>query len=287
MSQLNLPVIVLFLASILWGLSWWPLKALNGLGVDGLPLLFICHGFLAIVFAALSWPHLAYIRHNSRVLLAIAFFGGGAVLSFNFALIYGDVIRVMVLFYLLPVWGVIGGIFFLNEASSLARWLGVALAVLGAFLVLGGAKIFNQALNIIDFVALAAGVFFAANNLLFRGVERGPLVVKIWFVMLGCSVISGLFLLSELQQFPTTLPISTWFWMLTYAAGWVFFANLGSLWAVSKMEAGRSSIILIMELVTAVISALIIAGETLSPLEWLGCAAIISAAMMEALKSEA
>lgn len=287
MSRLNLPVIVLFLASILWGLSWWPLKALNGLGIDGLPLLFICHGLLTIIFGAMSWHHLAYVKQNLFVLSAIALFGGAAVLSFNYALIYGNVVRVMVLFYLLPVWGVIGGIFFLNEASSMARWLGVALAVIGAFLVLGGAKIFDQAPTIIDLIALAAGMLFAANNLLFRGVERAPLMVKIWFVMLGCSALSGLLLLTELQKFPASLPPSTWFWIFTYAAAWVFFANLGSLWAVSKMEAGRSSIILIMELVTAVISSLIIVGERLSLVEWLGCAAIVSAAMIEALKAEA
>ena len=50
------------------------------------------------------------------------------------------------------------------------------------------------------------------------------------------------------------------------------------------MEAGRSSIIMIMELVAAVVSALIISGENLAGWEWVGCGMILTATLMESIK---
>ena len=52
------------------------------------------------------------------------------------------------------------------------------------------------------------------------------------------------------------------------------------------MEAGRSSIIIIMELITAVVSATLLAGERMSPWEMLGGVLILSAALIEALRTK-
>lgn len=52
------------------------------------------------------------------------------------------------------------------------------------------------------------------------------------------------------------------------------------------MEAGRSSIIMIMELITAVVSATIIANETMTLLEYTGGALIMTAAFVEAFRTK-
>jgi drug/metabolite transporter (DMT)-like permease len=48
------------------------------------------------------------------------------------------------------------------------------------------------------------------------------------------------------------------------------------------MEAGRSSVLIIMELVAAVASAAVINGARLRPIEWLGGVLIVGAAVIEA-----
>ncbi len=101
----HLPVIVLFSASILWGLSWWPLKQIHALGIEGIALIFGAYGVLALVYLPLTLR--GFSRRYATGLGAIALLGGGANLCFTYALINGDVVRVMVLFYLLPVWGVL------------------------------------------------------------------------------------------------------------------------------------------------------------------------------------
>ena len=57
----------------------------------------------------------------------------------------------------------------------------------------------------------------------------------------------------------------------------MLLANIGSQWGVSHMEAGRSSVIIIMELITAVVSATLIAGEHMDTMEMIGGALILVA----------
>ena len=45
------PVIVLLGASVLWGLSWIPLKAINAMGIQGIALSFGAYGIIALVMS--------------------------------------------------------------------------------------------------------------------------------------------------------------------------------------------------------------------------------------------
>jgi drug/metabolite transporter (DMT)-like permease len=283
---MNRPVLVLFGASVLWGLSWLPLKQINAMGIDGLMLIIGAYGLLALVLT----PWFLRQRHSwashRRALLLIALFGGGANLAFTYALIYGDVIRVMVLFYLLPLWGVLGGYLFLNEQIDSMRKLGVILALGGAFLILGAFSIFETPPTWIDLVALLSGLLFAANNLVFRAAQSVPVTSKITAMFYGCLAIAVLLLLGGVENLPGSVSTEAMGALALYALLWLFLANFGSQWGVTHMEAGRSSIIIIMELITAVISAAVIAGERMSPMEMAGAVLIVSAALIEALRAQ-
>jgi drug/metabolite transporter (DMT)-like permease len=52
------------------------------------------------------------------------------------------------------------------------------------------------------------------------------------------------------------------------------------------MEAGRASIIIILELVTAVVTAVLIGGESMDRLELIGGSLILAAAIVEARRPE-
>jgi drug/metabolite transporter (DMT)-like permease len=68
--------------------------------------------------------------------------------------------------------------------------------------------------------------------------------------------------------------------------GWIFVATLCTQWAVTHLEVGRASILIIIELITAVTSALWIGGERISGLEILGGLLILIAAVIEAYRAE-
>lgn len=283
MKHPAIPVLVLIFASCLWGLSWLPLKALSSLGFEGLSLILIGHLILSIIFFRSGFK-VSFIRSHTKPLIGIFFAGGSAILCFTYALIYGDVIRVMILFYLLPVWGVIGGRLFLGEHIDWVRWLGMVLALLGAALILGGPDILDEPPTWIDFIAFCSGLFFAANNIFFRGVDAVPLATKLLAMFIGCSVISMVTLGLTQESIPSDIPATHYLWLIVYSITWLLVANILSQWAVTKMEAGRSSIIIIFELFAAVISAMVLGGETMNVLESAGCGLVVVAAFLEAFR---
>ncbi len=70
--------------------------------------------------------------------------------------------------------------------------------------------------------------------------------------------------------------------LLAFAGIWMMVAMLFTVYGVSHLEAGRSAILLVFELVAAVVSAMWIGGERLAGLEWVGAALITGAALIEA-----
>lgn len=276
-----LPVTVLLAASVLWGTAWLPLKALSELGIDGIPLVTMAYGAATLALLPLLIGQRRQWHGEGHWLLLIVLIGGYANLAFSSALIYGQVVRVMVLFYLLPVWGVLGGRLFLGEHIDNARWLAVVLALAGAVLVLGGDHALDGGISWIDLLALSAGFAFAMNNILFRARQRIPVPSKISAMLAGCALIGALLLSAGAQPLPD-VPFQSWLWVVLFGLAWLLAATAGSQWGVTHLEAGRASIIIVMELVSAVVSATLVGGENLQPSEWLGGALILTAATIEA-----
>jgi drug/metabolite transporter (DMT)-like permease len=60
--------------------------------------------------------------------------------------------------------------------------------------------------------------------------------------------------------------------------------TFGTQWGVTQLDAGRASIIIIMELVAAVVSASLLLGETLTPQELLGGLLVVATVAAETLR---
>jgi len=286
MKRITVPVFVLICACGFWGLNWIPLKYFKAHGIEGLVVIFMTHSLLTLLVLPRGVKSLPG-KANKKLLCGIGLAGGLGIFSLTYALVNGDVVRVMVLFYLLPVWGVIGGAIFLHEKVDILRWLNVALAVSGAFFILGGTHIVHSPPSWIDFLALFSGVCFALNNILFRGVRDVPLTSKLFAMFLGCSVVTGTLIFLGVENFPRSWDITIWGLLVVYTLTWLLGANIGSQWAIERLEAGRSSIIIISQLIVAVLSATIIGDERLSGVEWFGCFLVVSAAFTEAGRKSA
>ncbi len=281
----SLPVTLLLLSSVMWGVTWWPLKQFNAAGIDGVPLILFSYGVVGI---ALAWLILREWRlWLGKPYLLVLFFllGGYANLAFASAMIYGDVVRAMMLFYLGPVWGVIGGRVFLGERIDRQRWLGVALAMAGAWLILGGAALFHSAPSMLDLLALTAGVAFALNNIAFRATHTYPTGSKIAAMFLGCGIFAAVLMPLQGQSLPI-LPAVIWAALLAFGLLWLLGATIATQWSVTHMEAGRASILLITELLVAVLTATLIGGESLTTLEMFGGALIFTSTVLEAWRQE-
>jgi drug/metabolite transporter (DMT)-like permease len=285
-NRSTLPVAALLVSATLWGLSWWPLKYFHQQGIDGAPLLLVSYGGVGLVLLPWIWRERHAWRPEAGYVFWMVLLGGYGNLAFAYAMIFGDVIRSMMLFYLAPVWGVLGGRLMLGEVIDGRRRLGVVLALAGAFLVLGAWQIFAAPPGWTDLMALTAGMTFALNNVLCRAAQRTPLVTKGAVVFVGCGLLAGAVILAGGAAWPA-VDAGTWGWLALFGMVGLLIATLGTQWGVTRLEAGRASVILMMELLVAVVSAALIGGERLSAGELAGGALILAAALLEAMRPAA
>lgn len=281
-------VALLFFSATLWGLSWWPLKAFAAQGLDGPALSLLSYGPVALCGLVLLWRQYAAWRDRAGLLLLLGLIGGSANVAFVTALMRGEVVRVMLLFYLSPVWSVLGGRLFLGERIGRRRLLAVALALAGLGAVLGGAAAFDSALSTTDWLALASGMAFAGNNLLARATPTVPMSSKTVAVFLGGTLTAVLMLAFEAQA-PAWggLSAATLLGVLAYGFIWLGLAMVTWQYGVTHLETGRAAVILITELVVAVASSVLMGEEQLLPRTVLGALLIGAAALLEATDNPA
>ncbi len=280
------PTLTLLAASTLWGLTWLPLKYFGGYGIDGPIVTLFGHGSVAVFLALpVLWMTRSVSAQHVGSASLLALFGGLANLAFAWAMILGDVTRVMVLFYLLPAWGVLGGKLVLGEHIDKQRGASLACALAGTFLVLGGPDITNAPPGFADLLAVVAGLSLAANNVVFRKLQTVPIVSKLAFNFVGCLLWAALLLIAGVSHVPAQVPPTVWLGVSAFGLFWILAASAGTLWAVHHMEASRSSVLIIMELITAVGSAALLTARLPTAIEWCGGGLIVVSAVLEAWRS--
>lgn len=277
---------VLLFSASLWGLSWMPLKWFIAQGLSGPVVSLVSYGVVGLCALVLIWRQRAAWRAQAGLLLALALVGGWANTSFVNALMSGDVVRVMFLFYLSPVWSVLGGWLFLKEHIPATRWAAVVAAIVGLWMVLGGPGALDLSLSVSDLLALSAGLAFAGNNIIARAAQGVPMLSKTFAVFAGCGAIS-LVATTTLGHSIPAVPAGVWLAVLAYGFVWLLLATATWQFGVTHLESSRAGVILLAELVVAVLTALWFGGETLTPLGWAGGTLIAVAALVEALDNRA
>lgn len=286
-----LPVFVLLFSCTLWGLTWLPLKGFAQVGLSGPLLAMLTYGTAGLVGLPWLLRQRPIWRKEGLLLLLIALVGGWGNTAFVSAMVMGDVVRSMLLFYIAPVWSVLGGRWILGEQISLRRSLAVMMSLLGAFGVVGGAAAFATPPSFADVMAISAGMGFAGNNILARKAQSIPLTSKVVAVLLGCGLtaIPMIGVLSAFANQPMLWPNlqpSTVVGLLLFSLLWLGLVTATWQWSVTHLEAGRSGVISIAELVVSVLSATLIGQERLEWAEFLGGALITLAAILEATDSQ-
>ena len=211
-------------------------------------------------------------------------------MSFMLAMSQGDVVREMLLFYLAPAWSVLGAVFLLGESLSRTRLLAVVLALAGAMLVISaGAPIGLAApirpdwftLSRPDWFALSAGLAFAAGNLATRAASKIPLASKTSLQMIGCVLCAALMLL--ITGTPLRMPgADAALGMVVFTGVWILGGTSTTAFGMSHLEASRSALILLAELVSAVVSASLVHQRIPLRMECLGGLLILAAATLDA-----
>ena len=128
--QSPLPFAALLFNAFVWGLAWWPFQRMHQAGLH--PLWATASMYAVVLVALLAWRPgiLAQVRaHPQLWLLALA--SGLNNVAFNWAVTIGDVVRVILLFYLMPAWAVLLAWRILGERPTPSALLRLALAFAG------------------------------------------------------------------------------------------------------------------------------------------------------------
>lgn len=283
-QQQALAMFALVSSGMIWGLSWWPLKFFSAAGLDGHAIALTAYALVAVLALPLIWFERGYWRKEWHLLLLIGFFFGLANFLFTSALMMGTVVRGMLLFFLLPAWGVLGGKFLLKERLGLRRLLAAFLCLLGVFIIMGGVKVFAAPLSLADLAALIAGLCYTLAGISNRVAQRIPLASRTLISFVGCATIAVFGLGLHTPMIPA-MPIMNWILLGLFACVWLMGGTALTTFGVTHVAASRAAVLQVMELLVAVVSAVLLGGETLHTEEYIGGALILSATLLEAFSS--
>lgn len=271
----------LLVGSVFWGLFWWPLKSLGLFGIHGSIVQVYVFGLSVLLMLPFVRCSLEQLRGQTVLILLIGALGGWATTALVASLSAGSVVRVMLLFYLAPVWTILAARIFLGEAFTRLRIIALAIALAGLAATLGGPEIFTTPLSALDLLALSSGLAFALSNVAIRVGHGLPDTVRAVAINGGCALISLGFLLWDKQ--PLQMLNATQIGILSaLSLLWVVPGTLAIFYGIARLDAGKAAILLLAELVVGVFSAVLIGGEHLSAQEIVGGILILSAAVIEA-----
>ena len=286
-SQTNsLAVVALLISSTLWGIIWYPLRLLEGQGLDGVTTSLVM--YVAASVMGLFWLKglgRAWVEQPSHLLL-IMLFSAWTNIAFVLAVLDGHVVRVLLLFYLSPLWAVLLGRWFLCERIGLSGALTLLVAMAGAGFMLWqpeAGRLWPE--SAADWYALTAGMSFAALNVTVRGADAISQSCKANAAWWGVVILAGAWLWLGGEGLPA-VSSEVYQWAAMLGIGGIVIMTLTVQYGVTHLPVQRSAVILLFELVAGAISAQLLADEQVLLHEWLGGGLIVLAGYMAARRPD-
>ncbi len=276
-----LAVAGLITGAVVWGLIWYPLRILEQHGLLGSVSTTYVYGVSLLVGLVLFAKQLAQARAALAALFWIGIIAGWTNLAYVIAIIDGEVMRVMLLFYLAPLWTVLFARVLLGEKQGRIGLLVVLISLAGAVIMLWNpASGMPIPINRAEWLGLSAGIAFALSNVLIRKADGIGIPVKSIAVFIGVTALALIW--SLLAPGTRLLPaMSGIAYVLVIILGLVILAtNLVVQYGISKTTATQAIVILLFELVVAAFGAYLLAGEVMSPQEWVGGILIVAASLL-------
>ncbi len=291
----TLPVLALLFNAFVWGVSWWPFRLLESHGLHPLWSTALIYAVaVALLLATQPGALRGVLRTPTLWLILIG--SGLTNAAFNWGVVIGDVVRVVLLFYLMPLWVVLLARLLLHEPVTRRGLLRVALAVGGAFVVLspgggdgaGWGDVGQLPLprSLADWLGLIGGFTFAMNTVMLRREAARPFAHRALAMFIGGMSVSALLATGLAAQGAVAWPPAPAGWML-WALGLAavfLLGNLGLQYGASHLPANATAVVMLTEVLFAAVSALWLGGGVITQPLALGGALIVSAAVLAAFE---
>jgi len=269
----------LLVAATLWGIFWYPLRWLESQGVDGLWATLLIYVGTSVYFIPHFRKSLLEIKSDPKLMLILAVFAGWTNIAFFLAVIDGEVVRVLLLFYMSPIWAILLAYFILHEHLTLHNLVALAIALIGMLIMLRQDHMaYPWPTSVSDWLALSSGMAFAITNVVMRkahDISHSTKAIVGWYGVIAVSLI-----LIAMLEIPF-VEIETTTYIISFSIGaiMVVIMTMAVAYGVSHLPVQQSAVILLFEVVVGAVSAYLIIGEMMVAREWLGGILILSAGL--------
>ncbi|NJD86579.1 MAG: DMT family transporter [Betaproteobacteria bacterium] len=282
----SLPVASLLVGASLWGVVWYPYRLLGGAGLDGAWASALTYGVALAVGSAIFLGHWRDVARAPWACLAMGLAIGWSNLAYVIGVLEGEVMRVLLLFYLAPLWTVPLARVLLGERLDARGALVMVVALAGAAVMLwhpetGAPWPSSRA----EWLGLVAGFFFALGNVLVRALAQLRDTTKSLAIWAGVTAAALLYLPWAPTAAPAAMAAAAASWPVWVAVGFALLAmSLALQYGLSRVPANRAIVILLFELVVAAAASWWLAGETLRAQDWIGGALVVAASLVSGLE---
>ena len=290
-----LAVLALALNALVWGLSWWPLHQLHAHGLHPLWATAAVFALATLVLCFISpqgWRH--FKEHPQLWWLMAA--SGLTNIGFNWAVTTGDVVRVVLLFYLMPTWALLLAWWMLGERPTRGALMRLSLALLGVVLVLKTPESpWPLPPDLPDVLALLAGFTFALTNIWLLRLQHTPESSRMVAMFGGGALMATV--CAAVATFAGVIPavevvslngfddstlqaLATW---APYVVGLSFaflVSNFTLQYGAARLSAHTTAMVMMSEVVFASVSSVALGASTLSWRIGLGGGMIVLAALL-------
>jgi drug/metabolite transporter (DMT)-like permease len=275
------------LNALVWGVSWWPFRQLHQAGLHPLWATVLIY-LLAVAVIGLARPHAFGQVLRTPALWVLVLASGTTNAAFNWAVAIGDVVRVVLLFYLMPLWVVVLARLLLKESLSWRAALRVLLALAGAAIVLWpeGGQGWPVPRSLPDWLGVLGGFSFALNNVMLRREARRPDESRALAMFLGGALVAGgLATTLGLHGLAPWPPAPSWGWVMLalVLSGFFLVSNMALQYGAARLPANVVSVVMLTEVLFASASALLLGGGVMTTALALGGGLILLAALLSTL----
>jgi len=281
-----LPVLSLLFAATFWGTVWYPLRLLADAGIAGLWQALISYLVATLVVLPVYWSRRAELRGRVPGLVPLALAAGWCNVGFMLGMLEGTVLRVLLLFYLAPVWAVLLARVVLGERLAPRTWVALPMALAGVTLMLYDATLgLPLPMDRADWLGLTAGLAFAITTVETRRLQAVSVTAKTLASWVGVMLVATLGLGLGGHAFPDASAAA---WAGTVALGCSGFlaATLAVQFGATHLPVQRTTVILLLEIVVGAVSSAWLAAEYTETRDWLGGMLIVAAGLAAAKADE-
>lgn len=274
-------------SGMVWGLFWIPIRGLDAAGIGGLWATFY---FYTLPFA-LSLPLLLFRWRPTLAgglwLQLLGFMAALSLVLYSVSILYTDVVRATLLFYLTPLWSTLLARIFLGEPITPLRWLAIAIALLGMLVIFHADSGIPLPEKPGDWIALGSGFLWSVAAILLRA-DRNTDAIDLLIQNFIWSALIALALLLVLgPAFSTSPPLGTYLaqlpWLLPTVLIVVMTGVYASMWGTPKLNPGLVGLLFMTEISVGCITAALWSGDPFGWREVIGIILISGAGIMESL----